>query len=499
MEFEDEAVEAVLLQNMDSDSNGYITKDEAAAVTSIGKWFVDNKEIETFNEFAKFTSIVYLQQRGDLTNDSFKGCSALREITIPEQITVIGGGSDSYSTGAFRDCTSLVTVHGIERLTEIMNYAFKNCTSLVVGNILQNVVKLGIGAFYNCPNAFSALDLSNVTEFGQEALKGVSLTRLSIPKLTALPNASTSIENYGLKTVLEEIVLSDKLTNIPNASFYGYTNLSKIDIPDSVTTIAIAAFYNCTSLEIADLALPNLTSLGQIAFKGCKIKNIVNLGSISRLEGYLNSGTSGTFSDCPIESAILPSTLTYIGNYVLGTQPTSLKFVIIEATTPPSIESNSFARSTCPIYVPDESVTAYKEATNWSAYADRIKPLSEYAQIGILDKNNKVWGVSDWNGDSADVVGIAMRGAAEFVIAKDENTSTFGSGITSGVEGNGRVLTDYLVKNWGTGSVAASYCNNYIFTNGQNGYLPSQDEMVYILTHLDALNEALTIVGGVQS
>mgnify|MGYP000472681990 CR=1 FL=1 len=30
------------------------------------------------------------------------------------------------------------------------------------------------------------------------------------------------------------------------------------------------------------------------------------------------------------------------------------------------------------IYVPDDSVEAYKTATNWSNYADRIRPISEY-------------------------------------------------------------------------------------------------------------------------
>lgn len=31
-------------------------------------------------------------------------------------------------------------------------------------------------------------------------------------------------------------------------------------------------------------------------------------------------------------------------------------------------------------YVPDESVEAYKAAENWSKYADKIKPLSEYVE-----------------------------------------------------------------------------------------------------------------------
>lgn len=32
------------------------------------------------------------------------------------------------------------------------------------------------------------------------------------------------------------------------------------------------------------------------------------------------------------------------------------------------------------IYVPDSLVDAYKAETNWSTFADQIKPLSEYSQ-----------------------------------------------------------------------------------------------------------------------
>jgi hypothetical protein len=39
------------------------------------------------------------------------------------------------------------------------------------------------------------------------------------------------------------------------------------------------------------------------------------------------------------------------------------------------------------IYVPDESVEAYKTATNWNTYASRILPISEYAMV-ILPREN---------------------------------------------------------------------------------------------------------------
>ena len=48
------------------------------------------------------------------------------------------------------------------------------------------------------------------------------------------------------------------------------------------------------------------------------------------------------------------------------------------AVTPPTCGSNAFSQSgSCNIYVPDDSVNAYKTANNWSTYESYIKPISE--------------------------------------------------------------------------------------------------------------------------
>jgi hypothetical protein len=56
---------------------------------------------------------------------------------------------------------------------------------------------------------------------------------------------------------------------------------------------------------------------------------------------------------------------------------------VCRATNPPIIttytfDSTQISTEEGAIYVPDESVETYKSATNWSIYADQIKPLSEY-------------------------------------------------------------------------------------------------------------------------
>jgi len=56
----------------------------------------------------------------------------------------------------------------------------------------------------------------------------------------------------------------------------------------------------------------------------------------------------------------------------------SLTFVSVLSTTPFPLSSGALTNgNTCPIYVPDDAVDTYKTATNWSAYASRIKPISE--------------------------------------------------------------------------------------------------------------------------
>ncbi len=52
--------------------------------------------------------------------------------------------------------------------------------------------------------------------------------------------------------------------------------------------------------------------------------------------------------------------------------------VIFHSLNPPTIPANCFTYCTASIYVPDESLSIYKSATNWSKFASQIKPLSEY-------------------------------------------------------------------------------------------------------------------------
>ena len=117
------------------------------------------------------------------------------------------------------------------------------------------------------------------------------------------------------------LTFDEKVTIIGDSTFKGCETLLSIDIPDSVTSIGSSAFSGCSSLT--SITIPDsVTSIGTCAFCDCS----------------------------------------------------SLTSVYCKRTTPPTgyygmFHYNALERK---IYVPTESVDAYKTANYWSDYKSDI-------------------------------------------------------------------------------------------------------------------------------
>jgi hypothetical protein len=118
------------------------------------------------------------------------------------------------------------------------------------------------------------------------------------------------------------IKCAGNITSINDTVFiYGSVHITNVTIPDSLTIIGYHAFDGCSSLT--SVTIPNsVTSIGDYAFQYCY----------------------------------------------------SLKSVYCKATTPPAMGKSVFwgDGSGRKIYVPIESVEAYKSAIHWREYADAI-------------------------------------------------------------------------------------------------------------------------------
>ena len=72
-----------------------------------------------------------------------------------------------------------------------------------------------------------------------------------------------------------------------------------------------------------------------------------------------------------LTSVTIPSSVTSIGDRVFAAC-NSLSAVLVGATTPPALGENVFDSTLATFYVPSASLTAYKAATNWSAYSTKM-------------------------------------------------------------------------------------------------------------------------------
>ena len=132
-----------------------------------GSWgtFINNKKITKCD----LSGVTDWGRTPTLPDVAFANCTALQEVTLPDDMKVIGGS-------AFSGCAALTTVN-LSQVTRINLSAFWGCTSLET-LALDNVTAIGQEAFYEC-TGLETLKIPKCTEFGNYIVTGCrSLTRI---------------------------------------------------------------------------------------------------------------------------------------------------------------------------------------------------------------------------------------------------------------------------------------------------------------------------------
>lgn len=184
-------------------------------------------------------------------------------------------------------------------------------------------------AYINGEKVIGTLDISSGG--GELETSFISLVDKTLgANTTKLPEGLTSIGTYAFrdKQNLALTSLPEGIISIDMSAFESCTNFKLTELPSTLKTIGVAAFYSCIFIENLTCK-GDLTSIGKNAFGGC-----------SRLK-----------------KLILPNVtkVPTLGNAMFGTS---------------NLSSGG-------IYVPDNLVSNFKSASNWSTYASYIKPISE--------------------------------------------------------------------------------------------------------------------------
>ena len=157
-----------------------------------------------------------------------------------------------------------------------------------------------------------------------------------------LKNVTIIVNEAFRNRSLKSIVLPNNLIKIDDEAFQ-YNKLTSVTIPNRVTSIGQGAFE---SNKLTSVTIPNsVTSIGKRAFESNELTSVT-----------------------------IPNSVTKIGEWAFSNN--KLTSVTIHAVNPPAADRYIFGyNSSLKIYVPAQSVKAYKTAEGWKNYADKIFPI----------------------------------------------------------------------------------------------------------------------------
>jgi hypothetical protein len=279
--------------------------------------------------------------------------------------------------------------------------AFTGKTSLVSIMLPKTVTSVGENAFRLCGGLCGAVPLPPlVTSIGNNAYQ--SCTQLN--GILTIPSSVTFIGEgaFAQCTGLNSITIPFGITSIEYATFYHCNRLIMINIPSSVTAIKNSAFYECG--ELISLDIPSsVTSIGNNAFVYCGLASVTLPPSITTIEDYtftechalqsitipegVKSIGGAVFLKCySLTNVSLPSSLTSIGNQTFS-DCRNISTIYAYPTTPIVLTDYStfysVDKSTCILYVPKGSLTAYQKADQW-------KDFLNIREMTVTDVNQQI-------------------------------------------------------------------------------------------------------------
>lgn len=226
------------------------------------------------------TSISFGRNLVSVGTRAFYGCESLASVTM-------GGSVRDIRDEAFRYCVRLADVD-LTGVVTIGFESFRDCRSFGTITVPDSVTIMGGGAFYLCRSARSVdvgsgIDALSERSFGYCS----SLESVDITGITSLGTSA-----FISCTSLRHVILDGDITDIGDSAFSGCTYLTGLDLGGSLVTVGGGAFYECRLLS--ELTFPGtLETIGTKAFFHCYgLTDLYFEGDMPEMSGDLLFGTA---------------------------------------------------------------------------------------------------------------------------------------------------------------------------------------------------------------
>jgi hypothetical protein len=327
---------------------------------------INDEDIQTIDASMLVVERVDLSDTDITGSGSFSGAGllygkqTLKEIIYPESCTNI-------EANAFYGCRNLKTViaPGVRVIGSKAFYNCYNLTDLTMSSLMYSASAVFKDSFSGCnslnisiydPSGVIPVTIAGDVSYGSGRYTSIPMKTLYIPanireiEIRTFGGCDMDEILFASNSILEKISSNPNgLTSYIGGAFGSCKNIKRVDIPESVIIIGEKAFSYCTNLETVSFGQNSkLQTIGDGAFAGCtSLKEIEIPASITVL--YLSA-----FSECD-----------------------NLKTIICHATLPPRLNNASATvPENCVLYVPNEAISLYREATNWNRFKT-ILPIPE--------------------------------------------------------------------------------------------------------------------------
>lgn len=344
-----------------------------------------------FNKNRKVTSATLPSTITKIDEWAFSEASGLQRVNIPESVTVLG-------SSAFQGCTSLREVTIPSTIKSLKSFVFNLCENLTTVNLPEGMHTIGTAAFSSCYSLKSLKIPASVTSIYSIAFWRAGLETLNLPdsvnfigdgafgaceKLTRInlcaDNPYYKVENNFLysndKTVLyccpaglnlTSVTVDEGVTTLGQGAFAFWKALKEVNLPQGLKGIGYDAFSNCTSLPAINIPA-GVNDIGVCAFNKCDA-----LKTLKFPAGLKNIKAKTLYENPALTSVTLPDSLESMATYAIA-MCDNLKAVYTPAKVPAVLDPDlePFYMLNMPaitLYVPQESVEAYKAAPVWKDF-----------------------------------------------------------------------------------------------------------------------------------